>query len=96
MDRTIGVLANDHNGADHVDTDIVWTMDNEMITSTIFGIVLYVRTPSDTAVDPASLIFKGMMTANKIHEMKQDKKLEASLHEESQQILKDIIREAGE
>jgi len=67
-----------------------------MITSTIFGIVLSVLTPSDTAVDPASLIFKGMMTANKIHEMKQDKKLEASLHEESHQIFKDLIREAGE
>jgi len=68
----------------------------QMITSTIVGIILSVLTPSDTAVDPASLMFKGMMTANKIHEMKKDKQLEASLHEESQQILKDFIREAGE
>ena len=67
-----------------------------MITSTIFGIILSVLAPSDTAVDPASLVFKGMMTANKVHEMKQDKKWKASLHEESQQILKDFIREAGE
>ena len=67
-----------------------------MITSTIFGIVLSVLSPSDTAVDPASLMFKGMMTANKIHKMKEDKKWKASLHEESQQILKDFIREAGE
>jgi hypothetical protein len=66
-----------------------------MITSTIFGIILSVLAPGDTAVDPASLMFKGVMTANKIHEMKKDKKLEASLHEESQQIFKDIIREAG-
>jgi len=67
-----------------------------MITSTIFGIILSVLAPSDTAVDPASLVLKGMMTANKINEMKQDKKLEASLHEESHKILKDLIREAGE
>jgi len=67
-----------------------------MITSTIFGIFLSVFAPSDTAVDPASMVLKGMMTANKIHEMKKDKKWKASLHEESQQILKDIIREAGE
>ena len=67
-----------------------------MITSTIFGIILSVLAPSDTAVDPASLVLKGMMTANKVHEMKQDKKWKASVHEESQQILKDFIREAGE
>ena len=30
MDWTIGVLANDYNGADHVDTDIVWTVDTFM------------------------------------------------------------------
>ena len=67
-----------------------------MITSTIFGIILSVLAPSDTAVDPAGLVLKGMMTANKVHEMKQDKKWKASLHEESQQILKDFITEAGE
>ena len=67
-----------------------------MITSTIFGIILSVLAPSDTAVDPASLIFKGMMTANKIQKMKDDNEWMAGLHEESQQILKDVIREAGE
>ena len=67
-----------------------------MITSTIFGIILSVLAPSDTTVDPASLIFKGMMTANKIQEKKQQQELSASLQEESQQILKDFIREAGE
>ena len=66
-----------------------------MITSTIFGIVLSVLAPSDTAVDPASLMFKGMMTANKIHEMKENDQLDASLHEEGHQILKDFIREVG-
>ena len=85
-----------HCDAGHDTSYIVWSNNNEMITSTIFGIILSVLAPSDTAVDPASLVFKGMMTANKVHEMKQDKKWKASLHEESQQILKDFIREAGE
>ena len=62
----------------------------------VFGIILSVLAPSDTAVDPASLIFKGMMTANKIQKMKEDNEWTAGLHEESQQILKDVIREAGE
>ncbi len=95
MDRVVELLAHDHCGAHHVDTDPVRTMDHVVITSTIFGIVLSVLTPSDTAVDPASLMLKGIMTANKIHEMKEDKKWKASLHEESQQILKDVIREVG-
>ena len=67
-----------------------------MITSTIFGIVLSVLAPNDTSVDPASMVLKGLMTANKIHEMKDDKKLEASLYEEAHQIMKDFISEAGE
>jgi len=95
LDRVVELLAHDHCGAHHVDTDPVRTMDHVVITSTIFGIVLSVLTPSDTAVDPASLMLKGIMTANKIHEMKEDKKWKASLHEESQQILKDVIREVG-
>ena len=82
--------------AGHDTSYIVWSNNNEMITATIFGIILSVIAPSDTAVDPASLIFKGMMTANKIQEKKQQQELTASLHEESQQILKDFIREAGE
>jgi hypothetical protein len=70
-------------------------MDNVMITSTIFGIVLSVLSPNDTAVDPASMVFKGLMTANKIHEMKENDQLDASLHEEGHQMMKDFIREVG-
>jgi hypothetical protein len=36
-----------------------------------------------------------MMTYNKIQNMKKDDAWKGSLHEESQQILKDAIREAG-
>ena len=67
-----------------------------MITSTIFGIILSVLTPNETAIDPATLMMKGIMTANKIHEKKEKNQLQASLHEESKQILKDFIKEAGE
>ena len=67
-----------------------------MITSTIFGIILSVLAPSDTAIDPASLVLKGMMTANKIQKMKEEKEFQASLHEESQQIFKNFTTEAGE
>jgi len=95
LDGVIGILAVVYRDTGAVDTDTVRSDHNEMITSTIFGIILSVFAPSDTAVDPAGLIFKGMLTANKIHEKKEKKQLEASLHEESQQILKDIIREAG-
>ena len=96
MDNDFRILAVVSCDACHITSDIVWSNNNEMITSTIFGIILSVIAPSDTAVDPASLIFKGMMTANKIQEKKQQQELSASLHEESQQILKDFIREAGE
>jgi len=67
-----------------------------MITSTIFGIILSVLAPSDTAIDPASLVLKGMMTANKIQKMKEEKEFQASLHEESHQIFKNFTTEAGE
>jgi hypothetical protein len=40
-------------------------------------------------------LMKGVITYNKIENMKQDDKWKASLHEESHQILKDAIREAG-
>ena len=40
-------------------------------------------------------IIKGVFTYNNIEHMKKDDKWKASLHEESYQILKDAIREAG-
>ena len=38
---------------------------------------------------------KGIMMYNKIEKTKEEDNYKAGLHEESQQILKDIIREAG-
>ena len=62
-----------------------------MILSTIFGIVMTVIGVNETAVAG----YKIVTMAGDIQEKKEQKQLEASIHEESQQILKDIIREAG-
>jgi hypothetical protein len=89
---TVRFLANDHSGASDVDTDIVRTMDHVMIISTIFGFILTVVGVNETAVAG----YKIITTAGNIQEKKEQERLKASIHEEAQQILKDIIREAGE
>ena len=91
MDRVVELLANDHSGTYHVGADLVRTMDHAMIISTVFGFILTIVGINETAVAG----YKVMMTANNIHEKKDQKEWKASIHEESQQILKDIIREAG-
>ena len=89
MDRVVELLANDHSGTYHVGADLVRTMDHAMIISTVFGFILTIVGVNETAVAG----YKILTTANNIHEKKEWK---ASLHEETQQILKDVIREAGE
>ena len=63
-----------------------------MIISTIFGLVMTVVGVNETAVAG----YKILTTANIIQEKKEQKQLKASLHEEAQQILKDVIRETDE
>ena len=63
-----------------------------MIISPLFGIVMTVIGANETAVAG----YKVLTTANNIQEKKEQEQLKASIHEEAQQILKDIIREAGE
>jgi hypothetical protein len=67
-------------------------MDHVMIISTIFGFILTVVGVNETAVAG----YKIITTAGNIQEKKEQEQLKASIHEEAQQILKDIIREAGE
>jgi hypothetical protein len=62
-----------------------------MIISTLFGIVMTVIGANETAVAG----YKIVTMAGNIQEKNEQKQLKASIHEESQQILKDIIREAG-
>ena len=63
-----------------------------MIVDLLLGMVVNVL-----MVDNASgqALTKGVLMYNKIEKVKEEDNLKASLHEESQQILKDIIREAG-
>ena len=91
MDGVVGLLANDHSGAHHVGADPVRTMDHVMIISSVFGFLLTIVGVNETAVAG----YKIITTANNIHEKKEQNQLKASLHEEVQQILKDVIREAG-
>ena len=63
-----------------------------MIISTLFGIVMTVIGANETAVAG----YKIITMAGNIQEKKEQKLLEASLHEEAQQILKDVIKETGE
>ena len=63
-----------------------------MILSTVFGFFLTVVGVNETAV----VGYKILTTANNIQEKKEHNQLKASLHEEAQQILKDVIKEAGE
>jgi len=64
----------------------------DMIVDLLLGMVMNVL-----MVDNASgqALTKGVLMYNKIEKLKEEDNLKASLHEESQQILKDIIREAG-
>jgi hypothetical protein len=63
-----------------------------MIIETIFAVAINLVSADVTT---GGNLLKGVMTYNKIQNMKQDDAWKGSLHEESQQIFKDIIREAG-
>jgi len=62
-----------------------------MIISSLFGFFLTIVGINETAVAG----YKIVTTANNIQEKKEKEEWKASLHEEAQQILKDVIREAG-
>jgi len=61
----------------------------------VFGIVLTVISPNDASVDPASVIYKGLITTGKIVEKTEKKEWEASAHEEIYQMTKDSIYKMG-
>ena len=67
-----------------------------MIIEAIFGIVLSVAGGGENTVDPASMIYKGIMTGNKIIQKEKDNELDDSLHEELHQMTKDYIYKIGE
>ena len=65
-----------------------------MIIETIFSLLLSLASASETA-NTSTKILSALNTTAKVVEKTEKKEWKASLHEESHQILKDIIREAG-
>ncbi len=76
-------------------SNIVWSIHNEMILETIFGIFLTIAGGGDKSVDPASVVIKGIQTGKKIVEKKEKDELNASVHEEVYQMTKDYIYKLG-
>ena len=64
----------------------------QMILEALAGLIMNTMVTTNTA---GQNILKGVMTYNKIEQMKMNDSWKASLHEESYQILKDAIKEAG-
>ena len=79
----------------HDTSNIVWSIHNEMILETIFGIFLTIAGGGDKSVDPASVVIKGIQTGKKIVEKKEKDELNASVHEEVYQMTKDYIYKLG-
>lgn len=63
-----------------------------MILEALVGIVMNVMV-ADNAT--GQNLMRGIVTYNKIEDVKKDDKWKAMIHEESYQIIKDTIREAG-
>ena len=84
-----------YRDAGYVDSDITWSMDNEMIIESLFGLILMVAGGGDKSVDPTSAIIKGINQANKVIEKKKADELNASMHEEVYQMTKDTIYKLG-
>ena len=61
----------------------------------IFGIVLAVMGQGDAKADPASMIYRGLITGNKIIQKEKNKEMDDSIHEELNQLTKDSILKMG-
>ena len=68
-----------------------------MIVETIFGIALSVMGGGDAQTgDPASMIYKGIITGNKIIQKEKNKEMNDSIHEELHLMTKDFIYKIGD
>jgi len=61
----------------------------------VFGIILSVVSPQDTATDPASMIYKGIITAGKIEKKTENEEWGPSFYEEIHILTKDSIYKLG-
>jgi len=68
-----------------------------MIVETIFGIALSFMGGGDAQTgDPASMIYKGIITGNKIIQKEKNKEMDDSIHEELHLMTKDFIYKIGD
>jgi hypothetical protein len=61
----------------------------------VFGIVLSIVSPGEAKADPASIIYKGIITGNKIIQKEKQGTIDDSIHEEVHQTVKDILRKGS-
>ena len=81
----------------HDTSNIIRTNNNEMILETVFGIALSILGGGDAqSGDPASMIYKGLVTGNKIIQKEKKKEMDDSIHEELHQMTKDFIYKIGD
>ena len=94
MDDDFRLLAVVDTDACDVDTDIVWSNNNEMsITGLISGIVMLIIPTEE--VNIASKIYKGTVLTGKVIQKTEEGTWKASFHEEGYQITKDTILKLG-
>ena len=95
MDDDLRILAIVNSDAGHVDFDIARSNNYEMI-ELIFGAFLSFAGGGDAqAPDPASMIYKGLMTGSKIIEKEKKNEMDDSIHEELHLMTKDFIYKLG-
>jgi len=66
-----------------------------MIVESLIGLLLTVGGGGDAKMDPASMIYKGVITGNKIIQKEKKKEMDDSIHEELHQLTKDTILKMG-
>ena len=96
MDDAFGFLAIVNNDAGHVDLDIARSNDDAMIIESLMGLILTVSGGnSESSIDPAQMVLKGIIQGNKIIQKEKNKEMDDSIHEELHQMTKDYIYKLG-
>ena len=96
MDDALGLLAIVNIVAGHVDLDIARSNDDAMIIESLMGLILTVSGGnSESSIDPAQMVLKGIIQGNKIIQKEKNKEMDDSIHEELHQMTKDYIYKLG-
>ncbi len=96
MDDALGLLAIVNIDAGHVDLDIARSNDDAMIIESLMGLILTVSGGnSESSIDPAQMVLKGIIQGNKIIQKEKNKEMDDSIHEELHQMTKDYIYKLG-